>query len=56
MADIIVTKDGEGNVVFADPLDDSGDGDAKLPDQTYYTQQEIIDLLNELGLSVSDDR
>lgn len=46
----------QGKLMFYDPLDDSGDGDVSLPDQTYYTQQEIIDLLNELGFNVDDKR
>lgn len=57
MSDINVEyAENNQKLVFADPLDDSGDGDVVLANQTYYTQDEIIGLLNELGFNVSDER
>ena len=55
MSDVAVFNGGS-EVLFTDPLDDSGDGDVTLPKQSYYTLDEIVKLLNDLGFNVDDQR
>lgn len=53
MADLIARVDDEGDVVFEDPLDDSGES-PRLQRASLYYITDIIGLLQDLGFNVDD--